>query len=325
MQKQSTRVKYSSTELEKIQNSIKGIPTTRGRFRTFTTKISTLIEQMEQDPNLKQQFQDVCLLLESKQATKAISPFMTLAIDDVPLLEKLSQDPLVASFSYFGFFPETFERITEDSTISFAQGHRGLTFILKTETGGIVVKPVQSFDEPHCAKIAQEIGLGSIQLPTLEGFITEEYIDGSIYLNFVKTSTQGEQLKTGRRFGEKLSQLHKRNIIYNDTSLADDFGNSHVIITPNGEPMLIDFGVALDLTTSPNYFDDQILARLKSMHGAMIDQMFPPEVLQRLMAETKSRMDPEKLKFVDLSFIESGVFFRGTPEFYKGSMEGYNQ
>ena len=132
---------------------------------------------------------------------------------------------------------------------------RGRVAILRFGDGdGIVIKPVQSAREDVIARLAGEGFIGPSQFPSLEGFLSEEWVAGRFFTVLTEEAVCEEAMYAiGERLGSMLAELHARQIYYNDATVSDPDGRSHLIIedkanfgggaVPNCR--LIDFGVSV--------------------------------------------------------------------------------
>ena len=180
-------------------------------------------------------------------------PFSDLASSTGPdnsgLLEKLAKDPLLPTYSIYGFFPTIHEIVYHSDRppeIAFDGRARGRVAIIKAEDTAMVVKPFQSSREGEIASIAGELGVGPAQYPSLPGFITEEFVAGRFFTGLPADEITPESMYLrGRDLGNMLAALHSRRIYYNDATLSDPSGRSHLIVGAGGDCRLIDFGVSL--------------------------------------------------------------------------------
>ena len=88
---------------------------------------------------------------------------------DSQLFNKLSLDPLLSSYSFYGLFPATYRRIYlngERPEIVYDGRTRGRVAILRFgDRDGIVIKPLQSDRENAIAQLAGDMLVGPDQLP----------------------------------------------------------------------------------------------------------------------------------------------------------------
>lgn len=203
-----------------------------------------------------------------KEIFAYLFPFLPLFTVNEDLYKKLSEDERVREYSFAGFVPEIVDLIFGAQTpevlpkADCVKGNRGLVFRIKTEDKEIIVKPVQSSREYDIAKLASELGIGPTQYNTLDGFLTEEFVEGDLFMNLTRDKTTNENMyNLGKRVGEIYSLLHKNNIFYNDHSLCDDFKRAHVIV-PNSSPtrqaILFDYGVSMKLDNFPYLTDEEV-------------------------------------------------------------------
>ena len=127
-----------------------------------------------------------------------------------------------------------------------------ITGRLRGQAFAIVIKPCQSPGESEIAKIAGDLGLGPRQLPSIDGFLTEEFVHGPFLTNLSPDEATAERMHViGYELGAALSQLHAAGICYNDATVSDPDGRSHTILASGGGIRIIDFGVALLLRDHP--------------------------------------------------------------------------
>ena len=200
------------------------------------------------------------------------SPLLALNPD---LYQKISQDDRAKQFSILGFFPETYDLFygseTSPKIFSPDQSTRLFCVLIGHPDRKLVIKYKQSEDEEEIARIAGELKTepGPKQYNSINGFLTEEFIEGTLYPEYVKSQSDMNSINLlGRRTGEILQNLHSRQIFYNDLILTDDFAwKSHLIIPENGRAKLIDYGVALKLDNHPNLTDEQVFNYIRTFAG----------------------------------------------------------
>ena len=134
--------------------------------------------------------------------------------------------------------------------------------LFRFENGdGLVVKPLQSAREDAIARLAGDRAVGPAQLPTLEGFLVEELAPGVFFtgLSFSPAAKEAAYV-VGKRLGEMVRSLHDCGIYYNDATISDPKGRSHLLVDlkPGADSLaepgcrLIDFGVSVLLDNFPN-------------------------------------------------------------------------
>ncbi len=187
-------------------------------------------------------------------------PLWPLAERDGDLWGQLIEDPIIARFSVYGLFPATYGLVygeaAVDVSIRYAGRTRGRVAIISGPVLGvpveIVVKPCQSPSENVIAQIAGDLKLGPRQFPSIDGFLTEEFVSGPFLTDLSRDDASPERMhRIGHALGMALSQLHASGICYNDATVADPGGRSHTILLPDGGIRIIDFGVALLLRDHP--------------------------------------------------------------------------
>ena len=254
----------------------------------------------------------------NKQIPKYMYPFVGIFATNPDLHRKISGDERVQKYYIFGFFPETFNLVYGSEVspeISFDGGNRGLVGIIKHPTKKVVVKPTQNSREQEIAQIADELGIGPKQYVSIDGFLTEQFVEGELFSRLrVDRASADNVFCLGRRMGEILSKLHSREIYYNDTILTDDLGRSHVIVPEKSPAVLFDYGVALRLDKHPNLTDEEVynFARTLPMVGMFFGMQPPQEQIQALVRQHRSPLQTatkEQIMARDIDFINEGLTF----------------
>ncbi len=201
-------------------------------------------------------------------------PLWPLARADSELWSRLLADERIERFSVYGLFPAAYPLVYGPdplrSDIRFDGRTRGRVAIITNDTTGVVIKPCQSGREGEIAAIAGRLGVGPTQLPTVEGFISEEFVDGRFLTNLAPEEATGDLMwSVGSQLGQALSRLHAAGVCYNDATISDPDGRSHIMAQPEGGIRLIDFGVAILLDRHPDglTFED-------AWNAARVDPMF---------------------------------------------------
>lgn len=188
-------------------------------------------------------------------------PLWPLAETDAGLWKRLADDERIPEFSVYGLFPEAYDLVygdeVDDLAVRFEGRTRGRVAIIsgrRRSDGavGIVIKPCQSPGGGEIATIAGEIDVGPRQLPTIAGFISEEFVVGTFLTDLASRDATPQRMRViGEALAGALSNLHAAGICYNDATISDPDGRSHIIVPPGGGIRLIDFGVALLLRDHP--------------------------------------------------------------------------
>ena len=264
------------------------------------------------------------------------------------LLDKLSLDPLVPTYSLYGFFPEIFRRVYqvgERPEVTFDGRTRGPVALFRfSDDAGIVIKPWQNSREAAIAQLAGDARVGPCQLPSLDGFISEELVSGVFFTELASELLSDEFLyQIGTKLGEMIAALHAAHIYYNDATISDPEGRSHLLIelnndgghtTPDGA-RLIDFGVSalldehpvLELEevyniarTTPEF---RILSRM-GIQGAELRQ-FLGQYRQRLAAMPREEIQARDLRFTEEGLQQAARILGNDiiPPFREGFQKGY--
>ena len=218
-------------------------------------------------------------------------PLWPLSQVDRALWRWLVDDENIARFSVYGLFPETYRVVYGggDAAVRYDGRSRGRVAIITGQRDGspvgIVIKPCQSPAEAEIAAIAGELGAGPRQFPSIFGFISEEFVEGRFLTDLKPAEATPDRMGSiGRALGAALRSLHVAGVCYNDATISDPDGRSHVILTSEGSIQLIDFGVALLLRDHPAglTFHD-------AYNAARTDPMF------RLFRQMAGGGDPQSL------------------------------
>ena len=145
-----------------------------------------------------------------KQIPNYMYPFVGIFATNPDLYRKISEEERVQKYSFFGFFPETFDLVYGSEVspeISFDGGNRGLVVIIKHPTKKVVVKPTQNSREQEVAQIADELEIGPKQYTSIDGFLTEQFVEGELFSRLRGDRTSADKVyHLGRRMGEILSK-----------------------------------------------------------------------------------------------------------------------
>jgi len=266
-------------------------------------------------------------------------PFWKLSDLEMPLFMRLTGDPVVKALSRYAFFPEVFKRLQSGQDIpnlNFSGRARGMVAILEFPDRSIVIKPLQSSREDQVAKIAGEAGVGPVQLESLPGYLTEEFVLGTFFTE-LPTDRLTEDFLSGVGFalGDLIRRLHQADIYYNDVTLSDPRGRSHFLVDEHGSCRLIDFGISVLLDRHPAVSREDVhnfvrtLPMYRLFRGIAEDEAqvdrFLEEYAGKLAASSKSEITSR-----DLEFIQQGLKMAGRrmgdriiQPVHEGFMRGY--
>jgi tRNA A-37 threonylcarbamoyl transferase component Bud32 len=250
-------------------------------------------------------------------------PLWPLADHSGALWKLLVEDQRVERFAVYGLFPASYDLVygseSVDVDIRYDGRTRGrvaiITGRLRGQAVGIVIKPCQSPGESEIAGIAGDLGLGPRQLPSIDGFLTEEFVHGPFLTDLTPEEASAERMfSIGRELGFGLSRLHAAGICYNDAIVSDPNGRSHSILSTNGV-RLIDFGVALLLRDHPanlTFHDAYNAARTDPMFRLFrrMASEAGPETLGRVIDDYGRRLaqkSVEEIQSRDWRIAEEGV------------------
>ena len=204
------------------------------------------------------------MTLAADRCPPHLAPFRGLADTenetDAGLFDKLASDRLLQTYSIYGLFPGPYQRIyrnRERPQLTFDGRTRGRVAIFRfqepSENPGLVVKPLQSRREGEIAQLAGAAQVRPTQYPSLAGFITEEFVPGVFFTDLAAkriadagngngnadndndndNDSDAIMYRIGRDLGGMLARLHRQQIYYNDATLSDPAGRSHLIVPPD--------------------------------------------------------------------------------------------
>jgi hypothetical protein len=243
-----------------------------------------------------------------------------LIVTNPELYAKVMVDENPRRCSIFGFFPETIPLFysAQDTApqLTMEEGTRGGVVIVKHPKKSLVIKPFQTTYEQKIAAKAAELGVGPKQYDSLDHYITEQFIEGTLFSRLSGEQKQYDRMyNLGIRVAEILKKLHANNIYYNDVILSDDFGRSHLLVPERAPAILIDYGVALSLDNHPHYSDEEALnyARTKIGVNLLLESLSPEKlekIGRKIIEDTKrelSKLSKEEIFKRDAEFIGEGL------------------
>ena len=118
--------------------------------------------------------------------------------------------------------------------------------------------------------------------------------------------------QTGQRLGDMLAQLHRNKIYYNDTTLSDPSGRSHLIVLSDHSLRLIDFGVSLLLDQHPSLHPEEVynFVRTLPMFHLFSRMGTSREDMAQLLEQYRHRLantSIEEIMARDVRFMEEGL------------------
>lgn len=208
------------------------------------------------------------------QCPERLWPLWPVAGIDRALWDLLIDDERIEQFSVYGLFPVTHSMVygpdSAETTVRYDGRTRGRVAIIGDAASTVVIKPCQSTREHEIAAIAGGLGVGPSQLPTIDGFITEEFVGGTFQTDLPPGEAAPDAMRAvGTALAAALSSLHDAGVCYNDATISDPEGRSHIMVCSDGTIRLIDFGVALLLDNHP-----ESLSFEDAWNAARTDPMF---------------------------------------------------
>ena len=250
------------------------------------------------------------------QCSPSLAPFWKLATDAPGLWGKLSQDKRCETYSVYGFFPGVYELVygsDDPPAISFSGRTRGRVALIQGAGQGLVVKPFQSQREGEIAGTAGYLGIGPRQHPSIPGFLTEELCIGDFFTELPPQRLDDTALfQLGRTLGHMLARLHSRKIYYNDATISDPEGRSHLLVSSDGECRLIDFGVSVLLDRHPRLTGEEVynwartLPMFRLLSGMSLDRQGWHDFLAQY-GKSVAATPVEEIMARDWRFAEEGL------------------
>ena len=247
-------------------------------------------------------------------------PFWKLSDLAQDLFLRVSEDPWVVALAQYAFFPPVLEWREQGRSIPelrMTGRTRGPVAILRPrdEAAGeaIAIKPLQNSREDEIARIAADAGAGPTQLPSLPGHLTERFADGVFFTDLPPERRDSATMRAaGLALGGMLRRLHDAGVYYNDASLADPDGRSHLIVSGDTDFTLIDFGVSLLLDRHPEYSREEVhnFARTLPMYrvfAGMAEDRAEMDDFLREYGRRMGRATREEILARDLKFAQQGL------------------
>ncbi len=250
------------------------------------------------------------------QASEWMIAFWKLADLEPPLFERLTGDPWAQALSQYAFFPAVTGWRAEGRSIPDLQitgRTRGPAAILRSGGDAIVIKPFQNSREDEIARIAAEVGAGPAQFPSLPGYLCEQFAEGLLFTDLPAERRDSDTMRAvGLALGGMLRRLHGAGIYYNDATLADPQGRSHLIVDEDGRCTLIDFGVSLLVSRHPDYTREEVhnFVRTLPMYRVMAGMADGRAEMDEFLAQYAGQMaaaSPADIMARDLKFAQQGL------------------
>ena len=245
-----------------------------------------------------------------------MQPFWKLSDLESDLFVRVSEDPWVVALSQYAFFPPVLAWRSKGRPIpgrTMTGRTRGPVAVLRSVDEAIAVKPFQNSREDEITRIAASVGAGPAQYESLPGYLTEWFADGVFFTDLPpERRDSGTMRSVGHALGGMLRRLHDAGIYYNDASLSDPEGRSHLIIADDGGCTLIDFGVSLLLDRHPEYSREEVhnFVRTLPMYrifAGMADSRAEMDDFLREYGSQMARATREDILARDLKFVQQGL------------------
>ena len=245
-----------------------------------------------------------------------MQPFWKLADLEPALFRRLASDPWVEALSHYAFFPPVMRWRAEGRDIPALRitgRTRGPAAILRSGGEAIVIKPFQNTREDEIARIAADVHVGPAQFPSLPGYLSEQFAEGVFFTDLPPERRDDNTMRAvGLALGGMLRRLHDAGVYYNDATLADPEGRSHLIVDGDNGCTLIDFGVSLLVSRHPDYTREEVhnFVRTLPMYRIMAGMAENRAEMDDFLAEYCRRMaqaSREDILARDLKFAQQGL------------------
>ncbi len=254
--------------------------------------------------------------MPEEQPPEWMRPFWKLTGLEPELYRRLAGDPWVEALSLYAFFPPVLEWREQGRPIPellLTGRTRGPVAVLRCGGEAVAIKPFQNSREDEIARIAASVGAGPAQLSSLPGYLTERFAEGAFFTGLPPERRDGATMRAvGLALGRMLRRLHDAGVYYNDASLADPEGRSHLIVADDGGCTLIDFGVSLLLDHHPEYSREEVhnFARTLPMYRIFAGMADSRAEMDDFLREYRSRMAQAGRQDIlarDLKFVQQGL------------------
>ena len=232
------------------------------------------------------------------------------------LYRRLAADPWVEALSLYAFFPPVLDWRAQDRPIPelrMTGRTRGPVGVLRSQGEAVAIKPFQNSREDEIARIAASAGAGPEQLLSLPGYLTERFAEGVFFTDLPPERRDAVTMRAaGLSLGGMLRRLHDAGVYYNDASLADPEGRSHLIVSGGGGFTLIDFGVSLLLDRHPEYSREEVhnFTRTLPMYrvfAGMADSRAEMDDFLREYGRQMAQASRGEIMARDLKFVQQGL------------------
>ena len=266
-------------------------------------------------------------------------PFWKLSDLEPDLFVRVSQDRWVMALAQYAFFPAVVEWRRDGRQVPAfrtAGRTRGPVGILQSGDDQLAIKPFQNSREDEIASIAASADVGPRQYPSLSGYLAEQFSDGVFFTDLAPERRDAATMRSvGQQLGGMLRRLHEAGIYYNDATLADPQGRSHLIVADDGRCTLIDFGVSLLLDRHPEYSREEVhnFARTLPMYRIFAGMADNREEMDGFLAQYSGQMARASRQDIlarDIKFAQQGLAIAGQklgpdiiPPLRDGFLESY--
>ena len=307
-----------------------------------------------------------------------LGPLIATYHVDRELYNKLWSDANIKGYTHMIFLPGIFELLYDTglfdarpkhSVACLSDAKRGKILVVESSGKKLVAKSEKNSLEQKISVVGEQAGLGPKQIATSRGYVVEEFVEGARFSDISLQEPEDEKEKYifekpelymkhsmkknsynnlflyGRKIGAFLKEVHKSEILFNNSLLTDIDQNSHAFINSavlNEDIRIIDFGNAIS-EEHTNLNDDAFFRYVSSfskvrrflnqkhMNVNEIDEKTKSDIIKTQRYELFSRPFNEQSKTEYRLVMEEAImlsyekFFGIAEPFIKGLKEGYAQ
>lgn len=277
-------------------------------------------------------------LQQACQNIKSLYLFAPVAVDHPELFSRVREDTRIKIFGATAVLPMTADKVYDhavDPQVCFLpDSERAILASFRHPNGEYFIKSYQSEDEREIARFASEQNFGPKHHSSISNLITEEWVHGTPLAAIHHKQLPAEKMESlGMRLGQILRKFHDQGYLYNDLLLIkQSVEDSHLFITSDIQPKIIDFGVSIRFALLKQFASDSVRNYIRGHHpGIFLNFEKGKNIVQKIRSEIK-KLTPKVFVSHDLENIQMQLFpllfiwgKAGLDAFCNGFNEGYNE